>query len=126
MKVVKVIFEHEHEAGFTHRKEIIDDSEYGGTGELELEWCFTPSGDYIGTVAEAKFLCIKKGLTLLQTTDPSHCVCSIGFNKKEQKWYGWSHRAICGFGKEDDHDAKEIKTMEDAKLAARRFAKSVS
>lgn len=25
-------------------------------------------------------------------------VCSIGFNEKEQKWYGWSHRAIFGFG----------------------------
>ena len=25
-------------------------------------------------------------------------VISIGFNEKEQKWYGWSHRAIFGFG----------------------------
>jgi hypothetical protein len=24
--------------------------------------------------------------------------CSIGFNPSEQKWYGWSHRAIYGFG----------------------------
>jgi len=24
--------------------------------------------------------------------------CCVGFNEKEQKWYGWSHRAICGFG----------------------------
>jgi hypothetical protein len=24
--------------------------------------------------------------------------CSIGFCEKEQKWYGWSHRAIYGFG----------------------------
>src|SRR5690606_8505321 len=22
----------------------------------------------------------------------------IGFNPKEQKWYGWSHRAVYGFG----------------------------
>ena len=22
----------------------------------------------------------------------------LGFSEKEQKWYGWSHRAICGFG----------------------------
>lgn len=29
---------------------------------------------------------------------PEHCVCSIGFSEKEQKWYGWSHRAIYGFG----------------------------
>ena len=25
-------------------------------------------------------------------------VCAIGFCDKEQKWYGWSHRAIHGFG----------------------------
>lgn len=25
-------------------------------------------------------------------------VCCIGFNPKEQKWYGWSHRAMFGFG----------------------------
>lgn len=24
-------------------------------------------------------------------------VCCIGFSEKEQKWYGWSHRAMCGF-----------------------------
>jgi len=24
--------------------------------------------------------------------------CCIGFNPTEQKWYGWSHRAIFGFG----------------------------
>ena len=24
-------------------------------------------------------------------------VCSIGFCEKEQKWYGWSHRAMYGF-----------------------------
>jgi len=25
-------------------------------------------------------------------------ICQIGFCEKEQKWYGWSHRAIYGFG----------------------------
>ena len=24
--------------------------------------------------------------------------CCIGFNPVEEKWYGWSHRAMCGFG----------------------------
>jgi len=28
----------------------------------------------------------------------SHPHASIGFSEKEQKWYGWSHRAIAGFG----------------------------
>ena len=29
--------------------------------------------------------------------EQKHC-CSIGFCDKEQKWYGWSHRAMYGFG----------------------------
>ena len=29
-------------------------------------------------------------------------VCTIGFCEREQKWYGWSHRAIYGFGIGDE------------------------
>ena len=29
---------------------------------------------------------------------PDDYSCCIGFSEKEQKWYGWSHRAIHGFG----------------------------
>ena len=78
---------------------------------------------------------------------------SIGFSEKEQKWYGWSHRAFCGFG--IGHIAKEggchttsgwteeylkehpeedlsvpvgfeCKTLEDCKRCAIAFAESVS
>lgn len=28
---------------------------------------------------------------------PTSSVCTIGFSEKEQKWYGWSHRAFAGF-----------------------------
>lgn len=53
-------------------------------------------GTYIGNVEFAQNLrsrgifptCRKHGAK----------VCSIGFNREEQKWYGWSHRAMCGFG----------------------------
>jgi len=65
----------------------------------------------------------------------------LGFSEKEQKWYGWSHRAIEGFGIGDmifevnfgddktlfrQHGKKPIKNMDDAKESARRFAKYVS
>jgi hypothetical protein len=59
---------------------------------------YTDNGDYIGNPEDAKFLCKRMRLTNLQKVDPSHCVVSIGFSEKEQKWYGWSHRAIYGFG----------------------------
>jgi len=60
----------------------------------------------------------------------------IGFSEKEQKWYGWSHRAIHGFAVGDEikkgHIGAEeiglgpLKTIEDCKRAAIIFSKSVS
>jgi len=140
-KVKKVIFERKYKAGYIYRRELIDDKEYGGTGELEMVACYTPKGDYIGNSREARYLCVKRNLTDLQKTSPNHCVCSIGFNEKEQKWYGWSHRAICGFGIGDrifeeefgddythftQHGKHKIKTLTGAKKAAIAFAASVS
>ena len=51
---------------------------------------------YIGDEDWAKKL-IEMGIKP-QLSDNEHRVCSIGFCEKEQKWYGWSHRAIFGFG----------------------------
>ena len=68
----------------------------------------------------------------------SEGTCNIGFNPKEQMWYGWSHRAIYGFGigyviSEDDiaNDVNlpvgyEIKSLSECKKLAILFAKSVS
>ena len=62
---------------------------------------------------------------------------SIGFSEKEQKYYGWSHRAIYGFGigdivKEGDVIAEsfsvgfEAKNLDDSKRMAIAFAEGVS
>lgn len=51
---------------------------------------------YVGTLEWAEML-TERGIAP-QKRDPDHNVCSIGFCEKEQKWYGWSHRAMCGFG----------------------------
>lgn len=65
---------------------------------------------------------------------------SIGFSEKEQKWYGWSHRAIYGFkvgdkckdgdcGVGDGYTFKpgdKLKTLDDCKQRAIDFAHSVS
>jgi hypothetical protein len=62
---------------------------------------------------------------------------SIGFSKKEQKWFGWSHRAMFGFGighkvKAGDVIAGAIpvgttaKTLGDARRMAEAFAEAVS
>jgi hypothetical protein len=62
-----------------------------------MRQAYTPTGDYIGDKKVAHMLCTKRGIKP-EKSDPKHCVCSIGFCEKEQKWYGWSHRAIYGFG----------------------------
>ena len=63
----------------------------------------------------------------------------IGFSEQEQKWYGWSHRAIHGFkigdkckegdlGVGDEYTFKQgdiLKTLDDCKQRAKDFAKSV-
>jgi hypothetical protein len=66
---------------------------------------------------------------------------AIGFSKKENKWYGWSHRAVAGFGIGDmifdedygddntpfvKHGNKKIKNMQDARDAATAFARYIA
>lgn len=42
---------------------------------------------------------LKRGITeQIQDGYGEPKTCCIGFNPTEQKWYGWSHRAIFGFG----------------------------
>lgn len=53
-------------------------------------------GTYIGTIEFAEGL-KARGITAQGRRGQSQ-VASIGFCENEQKWYGWSHRAICGFG----------------------------
>lgn len=62
----------------------------------------------------------------------------IGFSEKEQKWYGWSHRAIYGFkigdkckagelGVGDEYTFKpgdKLQTLDDCKKRALDFAKA--
>lgn len=54
------------------------------------------NGCYIGDEKFAEKL-LQMGINP-EPSYPDHDYCSIGFCEKEQKWYGWSHRAIYGFG----------------------------
>ena len=62
----------------------------------DMKRAYTPAGDYIGNPKDAHFLCKKKGIAP-ERAKGTHTICSIGFCETEQKWYGWSHRAIFGF-----------------------------
>jgi len=142
--------------GYIYRRELVVSLGHSGQNDAELEMvnCYSlDTGMWIGGVRMAKCLCRKHGLRQIQKRTKSSCVASLGFNAEEQKWYGWSHRAIYGFGIGDevfDEDGSEsrymyqefeekindritknprkkiIKTLEEAKRSAENFAESVS
>lgn len=119
---------------------------------VDMKSAFNLNGDYIGDPETAHFLIMEKGI-IPELSSKDHSVCSIGFNPNENKYFGWSHRAINGYGIGDDDFVEEsmdpnkkipnsdeawsisqsraqrkrqIKTLEEAKKAAINFAKSVS
>lgn len=51
---------------------------------------------YVGNLRTAYFLYVERGIAPELRTDKQK-VCSVGYCKREGKWYGWSHRAIYGF-----------------------------
>ena len=96
--MIKIKFQRKY-PGYIYRREIIDGSDCGVDDSLEIVCCYSSdTGDYMGNAKMARFLCKKNGLRLVQKAAAEHRVCSIGFNEKEQKWFGWSHCAIYGFG----------------------------
>ena len=137
-----------YKVGYEIRTVLINGEEACGK-PFEMKSAYTPEGHYIGRSKFAHFLCKKRGIKP-ELADSNDNVCSIGFSEKKQKWYGWSHREIYGFGighitKEGDctteagvlpeyltpeNDKRvpvgfEVKTLEDAKLCAIAFAESV-
>ena len=127
-----------------------------GDDAIKIEAAYSLiDGGYIGDRDTVDLLCGKYGIRP-EVSPPSKSkgatVCSIGFCEKEQKWYGWSHQAMYGFGIGDkvkkgdsavssgyvegyleDHPELDyrvpvgfkVKTLEDAKRVAIAFAESV-
>ena len=79
--------------GYVVRTELVD----GDDGpNFTMKSAYNEGGVYIGSSKDAHFLCTKKGIEP-QPAHPADGVCSIGFSEEDQKWYGWSHRAMHGF-----------------------------
>lgn len=97
MEVKKILKVVNYKAGYQVRTEIIDGKQFGGE-DFEMKSAYSVlDGGYIGNQKDAHRICKKRGIKP-ERSNPSHNVCSIGFNEAEQKWYGWSHRAMYGFG----------------------------
>ena len=95
IEVRRVLKQKDH--GSWIEKEEIWGLEGNTDDDTPINAAYTSSGEYLGDPEFAKTLA-KKGITQFEKTEPDHCVCSIGFNPEEEKWYGWSHRAMYGFG----------------------------
>lgn len=132
-----------YKAGYQVRTECFTGEEHGvPEGEsFEMKSAYTPSGSYIGRPKDAHYIVATRGIKPELRTDTSQ-VCSIGFCEREQKWYGWSHRALSGFGIGDpyfhgwanpnDIESLEFKrgepiaTLDEARQSAANFAECVS
>jgi hypothetical protein len=107
--------------GYQLRYWLIDGTKWGSSN-FEITKAYTwPEGYYIGDSKRAYRLCVKRGIVprpielpepkteslphqeaknlLLEhgEIDKHEPICSIGYCKKQRKWYGWSHRAMFGF-----------------------------
>lgn len=96
MKVTETVRARKYKVGYELRDEYWDD----GSGEpiLMKRQAYNPKGEWIGDSKDAHSLVVKRGIAPIKISKHEHSPCSIGFCEKEQKWYGWSHRAIYGFG----------------------------
>lgn len=129
----KVLKSNKHEH-FTHNKEIWS-ADWTGGPAIEIDACYSAKdGSYIGDLKTAQRLCDKMGI-IPEKSKPDHTVSSIGFQPSENKYCGWSHRAIKCFGINDKGEewfhnktaeGKIAKTLEEAKEMAIKFADSVS
>lgn len=97
MKVTRVVRER-HYKHYDIHDEVWDPESPGLKPKLMRRQAYSKSGDYIGNSVRAYRLVRLFGITDFEKPESNHCVCSIGFSPSAQKWYGWSQRAICGFG----------------------------
>lgn len=92
MKNVEIISTRKYKAGYEVRTE-----KYPDYDNMIMKVAYNQNGDYIGDSKTAHRLVVRRGI-IPELARPDNRVCSIGFCEKEQKWYGWSHRAMFGFG----------------------------
>jgi len=82
--------------GYEVRTKLVDNPEEG-KDPIKMWNAYTAAGDYIGDRLTAAYLCEEIKIAPEKITPDSN-ICSIGFCDSDQKWYGWSHRALLGFG----------------------------
>ncbi len=101
-----------------------------------MKMAYTDTGFYIGETGWAYRCWKNRGITLFEPRVRKSLpgsICSVGYNPRKKKWYGWSHRAIAGFRK---GQRKKLKNMpfegkrtfivKDPRAVAAAFAREVA
>lgn len=115
----------------TEMWELVEDEE-----PSETIAAYNLNGIYIGNENTAKVICKKNGI-IPEPAREGDSTCEVGFSVLNNKYYGWSHRAMAGFTIGDTvkkgYPAAEslpigftANTMADARKIAVAFADSVS
>lgn len=134
----KVLQESKFNADMVIRAELVDMSSalptFGKSKLVMLSVYSKIDGAYVGSPDMATYLACQG---IAPQSNGGSPVASIGFIAKEQRWAGWSHRAMCSFGIGDrlfeadygtedtlftEHGPSVIETLEQAKTAASNFA----
>lgn len=88
-----------------------------------IECYYSKNGLYVGQHVD---ILLHYGITeQFESVVPESTIASIGFNPTEQKWYGWSHRMIHGFGIGSEVNIGDCafvpSTKEEFEASLRRF-----
>ena len=82
-------------SGLEVRDELIDGSPFKSK-DFKIRSAYNTDGQYIGDPKFARFL-YRLGIKPEYASSKS-TICSIGFNKKQKRWFGWTNRAMLSVG----------------------------
>lgn len=91
----KLLKTRKFKVGYELRYERLSGEEAHGP-PIEMTSAFTDDGHYIGN-SKFAYRLFRRGIKP-ELINPDHNICSVGFDVANQKWFGWSHRALYGFG----------------------------
>ena len=84
---IRIISTRHYKAGYIVQTCRVSGADAGFGPLFTTKVARTPDGHYIGDEKMAYHLCVKRGIA--PEVSPGNRVCSIGFSKSNQKWYGW-------------------------------------
>ncbi len=92
-----------------------------------VESILNKGGDYAGAADSARRFFDKHAIAPEMRTENSG-VCTIGWSERDQKYYGWSHRAFHGYaiGDRSSDGTCRVETKAQARESAAAFAEDVS